>query len=302
MFWSTSTAEAWRAVSSAKRATISSVLIMAVSLAILGILGLGALAFHNEAQTAKRWITAEVFLKDGLEPEAIQLVRRRIVAIEGVSNARLITKAEALVRFKRFFGSELVDVLETNPLPQSYLLTLSDEGRTPEGLKAIARKAGSFPEVESVDADVEWLTILERISFTVNVVLLLFLGTVGFAISVVISRTIGLGIASRAEVVTLQRLLGASEWFVRRPFVILGVAQGAVGGILAALIVLACSRFAYAIPLVGRSFGGTNAHVAAWSLVGVGVVLGLAGSISTLRSSLPRDPWESEQVTRNSLC
>ncbi|HOM56286.1 MAG TPA: hypothetical protein PLG27_00880, partial [Candidatus Latescibacteria bacterium] len=70
MFWSTSTAEAWRAASSAKRATISSVLIMAVSLAILGILGLGALAFHNEAQTAKRWITAEVFLKDGLEPEA----------------------------------------------------------------------------------------------------------------------------------------------------------------------------------------------------------------------------------------
>jgi hypothetical protein len=82
----------------------------------------------------------------------------------------------------------------------------------------------------------------------------------------------------------------------------LGVAQGALGGVLGGTLVVLASRFAASIPLVGQSLGGQTAYIAGCSLVAVGVLLGLIGSISAARTSLPRDSWERPSHMENIVC
>lgn len=293
MSWRTTGWEAWRAVKSARRATVSSILIITLCLTILGFLGLVTLALDREAEEARRWITFEVFLRDSISAADVQAVRAALVRMPTVLDAKLVTKQEAVERFRQFFDADLINALETNPLPQSFLVDLTPEGRTPANLEALVKTVSQWPEVEAVQADVEWIRTLDRLVSGAAVVLLLLLLSVGVAISIVIARTIGLGISARLNVVEVQRLLGAPESLVRRPFVVVGLVQGAIGGALAGLIVILASHLVGIVPLVGESLGGKLAHAVAFYLILLGVILGWWGSRSAMATTLPPDPWEA---------
>jgi len=290
--------EAWHAVASARRATASTIVIIALSLTILGILGLVALVLEHEAREARRWISVELFLSDAATDEEIQTVRMGLVRMPQVVDARMVTKQEALERFTSFFDPELMSVLETNPLPRSFLVDLSEEGRSPSALKALIAVAEGWPGVEAVRADVEFLTMLNRFVLGAMVVLAMLLLIVGLAVGIVIARTIGLGIAARRDVVEIQRILGAPEWLVRRPFVLLGVTQGMIGGALAGVLVYLSARVAGLLPLLGGGLLGPHVAVSAAGLLMVGVAVGWWGSRSALATTLPADPWIAPPESR----
>lgn len=291
MSWRTTGWEAWRTMRSARTPTVSSILIITLCLTILGFLGLVTLALERQADEARRWITVEVFLKDEAAETDVQAVRASLVRIPIVLDARLVTKQEAVERFKQFFDADLITVLETNPLPQSFLVNLTDEGRTPAELENLVNTIRRWPEVDAVHADVEWLTTLNRLVGGAAIILILLLLSVGVAISIVIARTIGLGISARLNVVEVQRLLGAPESLIRRPFILVGLVQGALGGAIAGVIVIVASHVVGIVPLVGESLGGKLASAVAFDLVLLGIILGWWGSRSAMATTLPPDPW-----------
>jgi len=289
--WRTAIWEAWRAMASARKATVSSVLIITLCLTILGFIGLVVLALYREADEARRWITVEVFLRDDASDTDLQEVRAALVRIPIVLDAQLVSKQEAVERFRQFFDDDLITALETNPLPRSFLVDITDEGRTPSNLEKLVSEISHWHGVEAVHADIEWMATLNRLVGGATVVMLLLLVSVGVAASIVIARTIALGISARLNVVEVQRLLGAPESLVRRPFVLVGLIQGCIGGLCAALLVIVASHFVGIVPLVGKSFGGPVAQTVALVLVLLGLGLGWWGSRSAMATTLPPDPW-----------
>ena len=283
--------EAWRAVSSAWRASFSSMLIITLCLTILGLLGLVALALEHEADEARRWITVEAFLGDDASTADVQVIRAALIRMPGVLDAHLVSKQEAVARFRKFFDESLLTALETNPLPRSFLLDLTDQGRSPTSLRKLVHDVGRLPHVTDVQADVEWLTTLNRLVGGAAAVVLLLLLSVGIAISIVIARTISLGISARLHVVEVMRLIGAPESLVRKPFILIGLAQGLAGGLFASLLVLLASHVLGLVPLIGGSIGGSTAQTTAISLILLGLFLGWWGSRSALSTTLPPDPW-----------
>ena len=111
-----------------------------------------------------------------------QELRASLVRMPGVLEAHLVTKEEAVIRFKRFFDPTLLTALETNPLPRSFLLDLTDEGRSPASLRHLVSVIGEMPYVTDVQADVEWLTTLNRLVGGAATVVVLLLISVGIAI------------------------------------------------------------------------------------------------------------------------
>lgn len=298
--WRTILGEAWRAVASARRATVSSLIIITLCLTILGVLSLFALALDHEAREARRWITVEVFIRDEIPDERIPALRTTLLRLPTVADARLITRKEAVERFRRFFDPALIDVVESNPLPRSLVVELSDAGRSPAALRSLAAEVGKWPEVEAVQADVEWLTMLDRLVAGAAITIAALLLGIGVALSIVIARTIGLGISARLPVVEVQRLLGASERVVRSPFVVVGLGQGLIGGALAGAFVMAGAQFAGLLPLVGDRLTPELARATALGLVTIGAILGLWGSRSALSMTLPPDPWVLPSARRQS--
>ena len=289
--WRTTLWEAWRAVSSARRATFSSTLIITLSLTILGFLGLVALALEHEAREARHWITVEIFLSDSATTADLQLTRAALIRMPEVLDAHLVTRQEAVERFREFFDPSLLNALETNPLPRSFLLTLTDEGKSPSALTRLVERLRQMPHVDAVQADIEWVRTLGRLVAGAATIVLLLLLSVGIAVSIVISRTIGLGITARIEVVDVLRTIGAPESFVRRPFAIVGLCQGAVSGLVAGGLVLLASHLLGLVPLIGGSAGGHVAQTTALLLALIGVLLGWWGSRSALATTLPPDTW-----------
>ena len=139
-------------------------------------------------------------------------------------------------------------------------------------------------------ADIEWLTMLNRLVAGAVIVIVLLLASVGVAVSIVIARTIGLGVTARLHVVEIQRILGAPEWLIRRPFVIMGIVQGAIGGVVAGITVTGGAHLFGIVPLIGRSLVGNLPQVTI-GLIVLGITLGWWGSRSALASTLPPDPW-----------
>ena len=89
----------------------------------------------------------------------------------------------------------------------------------------------------------------------------------------------------------MQRILGAPEKLIRRPFILVGLAQGLVGGACAGVLVLIVAHMLGLVPLIGGSLGGQVAGTAATGIAAVGVLLGWWGSRAALRTTLPPDPW-----------
>ena len=289
--WRVTIWEAWRAVNSARRATFSSLLIITLSLTILGFLGLVALALEHEAREARHWITVEVFLCDSASTEDIQLTRAALIRMPGVLDARIVTKQEAVERFREFFDASLLNALETNPLPRSFLLELTEDGRSPSAMQGLVDRIRRMQHVDSVQADIEWVTTLNRLVAGAATVVVLLLLSVGVAVSIVISRTIGLGISARMDVVDVLRTIGGPESLIRRPFILLGLVQGAIAGAAAGGFVLLAAHVLGLVPLIGRSMGGHVAPSAAGLMMAVGLFLGLIGSRSALSTTLPPDTW-----------
>jgi cell division transport system permease protein len=289
--WRTSFLETWRAFKSAQAATISSTFIITLTLTILGALGLIALVLDAEAREARRWITVEVFLSDDVGNRQVQDIRARLIRMGDVLDAHLVSKQEAIERFNQFFDPELIAALETNPLPRSLLVEIAESGRSPGRLEQLVEQVGAWTGVDAVQADVEWLVVLNRLVAGAVLVMVLLLVSVGIAVSIVIARTIGLGITARLYVVEVQRILGAPEWLIRRPFMIMGIIQGAIGGAFAGLLVVLGSHVFGIVPLVGRSLGGHLPEIAATGLIVLGTALGWWGSKSAIGAMLPDDPW-----------
>ena len=269
-----------------KRAPLLSALsitTIAFSLFAFGLFSLVALNIRNTLSALESRVEIRAFLSDSTSAEAIALAMGDIGAMPEVARVEYVTPEQALERARKELG-EFRDVFENGFLPASLDIRLRDGFRDPSSVKRIADKVKAQPIVDDVRFGEEWVQKLYSIR-NVATAAGIILGLAFAAVSIiVIGATIRMAVMARAREISIMRLVGATDGFIRRPFLIEGFVKGVLGGVLAlGLTWLAAS-------LISRYFIRTEFFGARLALLGLlgGAVIGVVGSALSVGRQIRR--------------
>jgi len=219
------------------RMPASSLLTMAVLGISLALPTTLHLLMKNGEQLRGSWDNAAeitLFVEEGLNDNQTQKVLRRIGLYNQVNQVTYIAAEDALEEFKALSGfGDALSYLDENPLPSVILVVPTAQYSSPEGARELLEKLQEQPEISFGKLDVTWLekltaiiTLLEDAAFALGVLLLL-------AVILVIANTIRLSILNRREEIEVLKLVGATNDFIRRPFLYTGIWYGLIGGLIA---------------------------------------------------------------------
>lgn len=265
-------------------ASLMIILVIAVTLAIPAALNL---VVKNAQAVSAGWDNAldfSIYLERDVTESEAQGLARLIQQRADVESVRLITASEALADFKEQSGfGDALDSLSENPLPHT-LVVRPSASNTSQSMILLQEELGNLPEAEFVQVDTEWVQRFHAILDIVRQAIVIGASLLGVAIVVIIGNTIRLDIQNRREEIEVTKLIGASNAFVRRPFLWSGFWYGLFGGGLAVALVQ------YGLYLLeepaARLAGLYQSGVSVLALtleeslviVAVGVFLGLVGS------------------------
>lgn len=180
-----------------------------------------------------------VFLRHDLDESQTALVAATLRRWDAVRHARVVTRAEALAEYQRMTGFDDVQALfeGENPLPD--LIVVTPRIGTPDraALAALRDRLSAQSEVDSVQIDLVWVDRLAAIVETLRRIIQVLFVMLGLGILLVTGNTIRLGIESRREEIGITRLFGATDAFIRRPFLYTGLWYGLTAGGIACLLV-----------------------------------------------------------------
>jgi cell division transport system permease protein len=218
-------------------ASLMIILVISVTLALPAAINV---IVKNVQSVSGSWDNAldfSVYLKMDVSVSEAEGLLRLIRQRADIESVELITSEQALAEFKEQsgFGAAL-DQLGENPLPHT-LVVRPGPGNTSASLILLQEEIGNLPESELVQVDTEWVQRFHAILDIVRQAIAIGSLLLGIAIVVIIGNTIRLDIENRREEIEVTKLIGASNAFVRRPFLWTGFWYGLLGGSLALLLV-----------------------------------------------------------------
>ena len=275
--------------------SMSAISIFAITCMML-ILSLFFILFINvnaAAETIKGdYDSIEIFLLDETTEEQAQVMVDDMKQQDGVSDAYYKTKDQAMKEFKERWGENgyLLDSLEDNPLPNSVVIMIGDL----EKADALAEHASEYEGIEDVKyykSTVDKLLQASRSVQIASLVIMIFLIIVSI---IIVSNTIKLTVFNRAEEISIMKYVGATNWFIRGPFLIEGILIGIISAGLSlgitylvyTKLVDICADQVYqmlSMPMVPVGFLIYNF---AWIFLALGVSIGACGSIVSMRKFL----------------
>jgi len=285
--------EAVRRIWVSKRSSFIAVAMIAMSLMIVGAFLLVAENLERAVAQAQGRSRVSVFLDPGASPETIDAVGAALGGSEHFAARRLVSKDEAVARFRTYFPnlSGIAGQLDENPFPASFECDVPpDVVRSP----AFQREAAAvrvLPGVEQVQFDWEWVERLKRLINLVNIAGVVAGGLLAIAAAFTIANVIRLTMMLYREEIEIMRLVGATERIIRGPFLIEGVLQGLLGA-GAAIAVLVGAFFGarhFLVPANSLLWGFLLNGFLPWqkiaALVGGGMLAGYLGSWMSVRES-----------------
>jgi cell division transport system permease protein len=208
-----------------------------------------------------------------------------IAARNGVKEAQVVSPQEGLAEFRALSGmGDALQALPQNPLPWLIRVRPSRPYDTVEAVQTLAADLAKAPHVELVEADTEWVRRLHAIQDGLEEFALLVAAALAAGVLAVVGNTIRLEINARRAEIEVTKLVGASDAFVRRPFLYSGLWLGLGGGLIAVAIIAAGlatlePHVARVAAAYGSSFGLRGLSIREWPLVvAAGLGLGLVGA------------------------
>jgi len=264
---------------------------IAVSLFVLGAFLTIA---SNLSEVVTRWtqkVQVTLYLEDRLEPRIGRMLADRLKEDAAVESLVTVEREEARERFRALFRDlkALPEELGANPFPASFEITLKPTHQNRDAVERFVKTYEKAPGVEEVQYDLLWI---QRLSTAVRLVrgLGAFLGGIlALAGVFTISNVIRLTVYARQDELDIMRLVGATQAYVRGPFVVEGMLQGGLGGLLSvALLWLAFRVFAVdalaASDLLGRAAIALPSDIC-FAIVLGGMGVGVIGSLVSLGRS-----------------
>lgn len=219
--------------------SIASISTVALSLLILGIFLMMVLNLNNLAANLESQVEISVYLRDNLSDKDMRGIGTQITKLPGVTEVTFVTKEEALAKFKQRLGEQqslLTALGDSNPLPNAFEIKVSQ----PNQVKTVAQAAGEIPGVENARFGQEVVEHLFQLTQLIRLIGLILIVFLAFAALFIISNTIRITVFARRKEIGIMKYVGATDWFIRWPFLLEGMILG-FGGALIAVLLLAQS-------------------------------------------------------------
>jgi cell division transport system permease protein len=271
--------------------TIAALVTVFLSIVVLG--GVLVFVYTTDAllKEVEEKVEITVYLLTDPDPDAtaVEAMTSEIMSWSEVKSVVYVSKVDALERLKEDFkdNPEILENLRSNPLPASFEIALVD----PQAVDAVAARFEGDPIVDEVRYGKEIADKLFAFTSQARNFMLIFIVLLGIVAILLISNTIRLSIFARKREVEIMKLVGATNWFIRWPFVIEGVTVGFLGAAVAAAVVLALNaylvdRIRGSLPFMAVPLDAVPYVLVTVLLLAVGVVIGAAGSGIGLRRFL----------------
>jgi cell division transport system permease protein len=254
--------------------SVLSVTTIAFSLFAFALFGLVALNIKRALEAVEERVEIRAFAADGTQIEPIVTAATEIARYREVQSAKLVTQTEALERARRELG-EFKDLFEPGVLPASIDIRMKPGFRDPRNVAAIAARVRGYPFLDDIRYGEEWISQLHRLRNIAGVTGLVLGLAFAVVAMIIIAATIRMTVLARAKEIAIMRLVGATDGFIRRPFLIEGFAKGVLGGLLALVLT-------YVAAMILERYLNFRAiffddRIAAFGLAG-GALIGLLGS------------------------
>ncbi len=243
------TQEAFRALRRNGAPSMAAVVTTIVTVILLGVLIPIFQTTQAKSNQVRDSLEFRVAIYDDATRAEINQLQEKLLAIPHVASARLITKAQALNELKQDLGKqksgELLTQLHSNPLPANFQVKADDASNlsaveaavTPPGPNGKPKPISSIiPAEHGVFSRQEDSKKIEQVTSALKIVLTVITALLIIASLMLVGNTIRLSIYTRRREVEVMRLVGATRWFIRWPFMIEGVVVGFFGGLVAILI------------------------------------------------------------------
>lgn len=257
---------------------IVSTISMALVLFLLGSVGYLMLAAMQVADTLQNSIVVMVELKRGTPTEQADSLGRCLQEEGLVSAVQFVSKEQKVEdeEFRRVFASSFEEVLGENPLLDSFDVTLTAASENQTAVEQYVARVEQMAEVDCVSFPAQMADRLHRTVGKIRLVLILFGGALLLISLVLLNNTIRLAIFSKRYVINTMKLVGATKWFIMRPFLWSAIRQGVASGVLAAvLFAVAVYGLGEAVPELSTLADLQRVAVLLGVLIGAGVVLSL---------------------------
>ncbi|HKI95883.1 MAG TPA: permease-like cell division protein FtsX [Gemmatimonadales bacterium] len=257
-----------------------SITTIAFALFVVGLFGLVALNLHVALQHVEQRVEIVVYIRHGTPIEAVTTAMSDIQAFPEVDSVTYVSEDQALARARR----ELTEFqgifrdLAQNPLPASLEIRLNPGYRDAQHVQAVAERLKGFQFADDVRYGRDWVQKLDRLRDIAGAVGLLIGLAFAAASVIIIGTTIRMTVLQRAGEITIMRLVGATDGFIRFPFLLEGTIKGAIGGAVA----VGLNYAAYLVVSSTLFQGDFFTPLEAVAVVGFGMALGLIASAASV--------------------
>ena len=291
--------------------SLGAVFTIFLSLFIIGLFVIGSAMVSSVIGDIEQTVTITAFISDNATDEDIEAFRDELETWDNVANIELKTKEDALEDYRRTMSDHAEATISAldgeNPLPRSFVIQMQDSSQVEDTANRIKsdelyRKIvdDDDPDVDDVDADVnasvrwgqEEVSVLFEVTGYIRIAAVVLVALLTFIAFIFINNTIRLSITARRREIAIMRLVGASNGFIRGPFITEGVIQALLGSLLAigALELMRNILVPTAQAALGSLFNITipvDVYLVTYAaLAVVGVVIGLFGSAIAMRRYL----------------
>jgi cell division transport system permease protein len=279
--------EAFRSIGSNLSTSFAATMTVLIGMFLLGLLiALGSWVV-SWSDHVKEQLQVKVFFVDDVTPKQVNAVGSFLRADDRIKDYQFVSRTEALARMKKRYP-ELTANLPTNPLPDSYEITPKRAEEVKQLSAAI--RAEKFAGVERVKDGQQTSKRILQVARVIEVVFLVAVVVLLAASVLLIANTIRLSIFSRRREIEVMKLVGATNWFVRGPFMVEGLVCGLLGA-FAAVVLLLIGKEVALPSILGHIDSSDDVQALGFTLtalilLAVGLVVGALGSGLTLRRYL----------------
>lgn len=266
---------------------VASILTVTLSMFILGAFLSAVLNINHMATYLESQVEMTVYLKDGIKTDDVMAVGKQLKQLNGLKGISFTNKDQALANFRESMGDQaaLLDSMNGNPLPASYKISFQSSDQLQDAVNLVKK----YPQVDDVQYGQEIVEQLYRVAQFIRIsgiILILFLAAAELFI---ISNTIRLTVFARRREIQIMKYVGATNGFVRWPFLFEGMVIGFIGSGISSILLWLCYRMIQEeihnaglvfIPLLAMY--PFIVHVAIF-LLAAGIIIGALGSAISLR-------------------
>ncbi|WP_418461062.1 permease-like cell division protein FtsX [Dialister succinatiphilus] len=266
---------------------VASVLTVTLSMFILGVFLCAVLNINHMATYLENQVEMTVYLKDGLNTEQVMAVGKKLKALPDLKEIKFTNKDQAMAEFKQRLGDQqgILDAINGNPLPSSYSTSFA----TPASLKNAVSIVTQYPEVDSVQYGQDIIEQLYKVAQVIRIGGIILIVFLAGAELFIISNTIRLTVFARRREIQIMKYVGATNGFIRWPFIFEGMIIGFIGSGLSAFILWE----GYKVVLMEMAQAGLVfiPMIPLWPFMGymtimllaAGIIIGILGSTISLR-------------------